>query len=64
MDEQERCSLAHLDVVRPRPDHVDLPPDHLYGPDVWAEDLPAACARYDRLLADLGGVDLQLLGIG
>ena len=45
-------------------DHVDLTPDRLHGPDVWADDLPAACARYDRLLAELGGVDLQLLGIG
>jgi glucosamine-6-phosphate deaminase len=45
-------------------DHVNLPPDNLHGPDVGAEDLPAACARYDRLLADLGGVDLQLVGIG
>ena len=34
----------------------------LYGPDVWADDLAAACARYDRLLAELGGVDVQLLG--
>lgn len=45
-------------------DHVDLPPARLFGPDVWAEDLPAACAAYDALLSDLGGVDLQLLGIG
>jgi glucosamine-6-phosphate deaminase len=45
-------------------DQVDLAADRLHGPDVWAEDLPAACVRYDRLLADLGGVDLQLLGIG
>ena len=45
-------------------DHVDLAPERLHGPDVWATDLPAACARYDRLLAGLGGVDLQLLGIG
>jgi glucosamine-6-phosphate deaminase len=45
-------------------DHVDLQPDRLHGPDVWAADLAAACARYDELLAELGGVDLQLLGIG
>ena len=45
-------------------DHVDLTPDRLHGPDVWADDLPAACAHYDRLLDELGGVDLQLLGIG
>ena len=56
---------AYRSVIRREfADHVDLPPDRLYGPDVWADDLPAACARYDRLLAELGGVDLQLLGIG
>jgi glucosamine-6-phosphate deaminase len=56
---------AYRSVIRREfADHVDLPPDSLYGPDVWADDLPAACTRYDRLLADLGGVDLQLLGIG
>ena len=29
-----------------------------------ADDLPEACAGYDRLIAELGGVDVQLLGIG
>jgi glucosamine-6-phosphate deaminase len=45
-------------------DHVDLPPSRLFGPDVWADDLNGACARYDQLLTQLGGVDVQLLGIG
>ena len=45
-------------------DHIDLPADRLFGPDVNAPDLAEACASYDRLLAGLGGVDLQLLGIG
>lgn len=45
-------------------DQVDLPADRLYGPDVEAPDLAAACVAYDRLLDELGGVDLQLLGIG
>jgi glucosamine-6-phosphate deaminase len=45
-------------------DHIDLPPERLFGPDVGSADLAEACARYDRLIADLGGVDLQLLGIG
>ncbi len=44
--------------------HIDLEPDRLFGPDVWAEDLDAACRQYEQLLADLGGVDVQLLGIG
>lgn len=45
-------------------EHIDLAVDRLHGPDVWAGDLPSACQRYDRLLAELGGVDVQLLGIG
>ncbi|GGY46624.1 glucosamine-6-phosphate deaminase [Streptomyces djakartensis] len=34
------------------------------GPDGTAEDVQGACAAYDKALADAGGVDLQLLGIG
>jgi glucosamine-6-phosphate deaminase len=34
------------------------------GPDGTAEDVRAACEAYDRALAEAGGVDLQLLGIG
>ena len=51
-------------VRRHLADLVDLPPARLYGPDVWTDDLPAACTAYDRLLGELGGVDVQLLGIG
>jgi glucosamine-6-phosphate deaminase len=45
-------------------DHIDLPDERLFGPDVAATDLVDACGRYDRLIHDLGGVDVQLLGIG
>jgi glucosamine-6-phosphate deaminase len=47
-------------------DHTDLPPERLFGPtvDVPGPDLADACVSYERLLADLGEVDLQLLGIG
>jgi glucosamine-6-phosphate deaminase len=51
-------------IQRELTDQVDLPETRLFGPEVWSEDLPAACDRYDHLLAALGGVDLQLLGIG
>jgi glucosamine-6-phosphate deaminase len=43
---------------------VDIPPDAVQGPDVTAADLTAACARYEAAIAEAGGVDLQLLGIG
>ncbi|TVR21458.1 MAG: glucosamine-6-phosphate deaminase [Ilumatobacter sp.] len=43
---------------------VDLPVSSLYTPDVHAADLGAACAEFEAQIARLGGVDLQLLGIG
>jgi glucosamine-6-phosphate deaminase len=43
---------------------VDIAPDAVQGPDGNAADLRAACAAYEAAMADAGGVDLQLLGIG
>ncbi|GEA83194.1 MAG: glucosamine-6-phosphate deaminase [Cellulomonas sp.] len=43
---------------------VDLAPGAVQGPDGNAEDLVAACAAFEQAIADAGGVDLQLLGIG
>ena len=34
-------------IRRELTDRIDLPPARLFGPDVWAADLPAACAAYD-----------------
>jgi glucosamine-6-phosphate deaminase len=56
---------AYRTVIRRElTDQVDLDPAQLHGPDVWADDVPAACADYEALLTELGGVDVQLLGIG
>ncbi|WP_263730109.1 glucosamine-6-phosphate deaminase [Cellulomonas sp. SG140] len=43
---------------------VDLDPAAVRGPDGSADDVPAACAAYEREIVEAGGVDLQLLGIG
>ena len=43
---------------------VDFAPGAVQGPDGLAEDLPAACAAYEASIAEAGGVDLQILGIG
>ena len=43
---------------------VDFAPSAVQGPDGLAEDLVAACARYEAAIAEAGGVDLQILGIG
>ena len=45
-------------------DHVNLPEGATNLPNGMAEDMDAECARYDALIRSLGGVDLQLLGIG
>lgn len=44
--------------------HVDIPPAAVQGPDGLASDITGACAAYERAIADAGGVDLQLLGVG
>lgn len=42
--------------------NIDRRNTHL--PDGRSRDLAAECARYEQRIADCGGVDLQLLGIG
>src|SRR5215469_10857324 len=42
--------------------NIDLRNTHL--PDGTAKDLEAECAKYERLVDQNGGIDLQLLGIG
>lgn len=44
--------------------HVNVKPENIHLPNGLAEDIDRECVAYDRLIADLGGVDLQLLGIG
>jgi glucosamine-6-phosphate deaminase len=43
---------------------VDFDRHRVYGPDGHSADLPAACAAYEAAIAEAGGVDLQLLGVG
>lgn len=44
--------------------HINILPEHAYLPNGMAKDIAAECARYDKLITDLGGITLQLLGIG
>ncbi|WP_324652667.1 glucosamine-6-phosphate deaminase [Georgenia sp. H159] len=43
---------------------VDFAPDAVQGPDGLADDPQAAAVAYEQAIADAGGVDLQVLGIG
>ena len=43
---------------------LDIPPENTHIPNGCAPDIAAECKRYDALIEAIGGVDLQLLGIG
>ena len=45
-------------------DHVNIPEGNTHLPDGMALDPEKECDRYNNLIQSLGGVDLQLLGIG
>jgi len=46
--------------------HVNIPPENIHIPDgrVPAEDIDDCCAAYEQAIADAGGIDLQILGLG
>ncbi|MBI2297695.1 MAG: glucosamine-6-phosphate deaminase [Armatimonadetes bacterium] len=43
---------------------VNIDPRNTYLPDGLARDVDAECARYEELMREMGGIDLQLLGMG
>jgi glucosamine-6-phosphate deaminase len=44
--------------------HVNIRPENRHFLDGSASDPEAECLRYEREIADAGGIDLQVLGIG
>ena len=45
-------------------DHVNIDKARTFVPDGLAEDADAACADYNEIICSMGGIDMQLLGIG
>ncbi len=45
-------------------DHINIKPENTNLPDGLAKDPAAECKRYDQVIAQLGGVDVQVLGMG
>lgn len=43
---------------------VNIPSENVHCPDGSARDIPAACQAYEDEMRGLGGVDLQILGVG
>ncbi|MCR6105297.1 glucosamine-6-phosphate deaminase [Salipaludibacillus agaradhaerens] len=44
--------------------HIPIPKENTHLPNGYADDVVEECTRYEELIESLGGVDLQLLGIG
>ena len=45
-------------------DHVNIRPEAINLPDGTNPDAEDACAKYNQIIHAVGGIDLQLLGIG
>lgn len=47
-------------------DHVDIKPANIHIPDgqISKDKIKLHCQQYEKLIADCGGIDLQILGIG
>ena len=45
-------------------DHVNIDPANTNVPDGLAADPDEACRRYNQIIRDLGGIDIQVLGMG
>lgn len=44
--------------------HVDISTDKTHVPNGVAKDLNAECENYEQFIQDVGGIDLQVLGLG
>lgn len=44
--------------------HLDINEMHTHIPNGAVSDLEDECIRYEKLIKELGGIDLQILGIG
>jgi len=59
-DRRSYCAFMEKHLFR----RVNIPPSHVHFLNGQAEDVDGECLRYERLIDSLGGIDLQLLGVG
>jgi glucosamine-6-phosphate deaminase len=45
-------------------DHININPANVHIPNGMTDDVNAECKRYDELIKEADGVDIQVLGIG
>jgi len=44
--------------------HINVDPRHVYIPDGMSDDIDYFCQWYEKQMDEVGGLDLQILGIG
>ncbi len=59
-DPQSYYYFMHENLFR----HVNIREEATHVPDGTNPDAAAACAEHERIIRELGGIDLQLLGLG
>ncbi|MDO5751886.1 glucosamine-6-phosphate deaminase [Arthrobacter sp.] len=69
LDEYVGLPVGHFEsyrevIRREFTNRVDVAAENVHGPDGTSEDVEGACASYEAAIADAGGIDLQILGVG
>lgn len=64
--EQEAMQSYHSYMHRHLFNHIDIDKQRVHIPrgDLSKEEIKAHCSEYERKIEELGGIDLQVLGIG
>lgn len=61
---EEHPESYHSFMARNLFDHIDCPKENIHILNGNAEDLEAECAHYEEMIAEAGGIDLFIGGIG
>ena len=62
--EADNAQSYHYFMLEEFFNKVNIPLENTHIPDGKSDDLEAEVANYEKIIADLGGIDLQVLGVG
>ena len=63
LDGSHRCSYRHY-MTEHLFRHVNIPEENIHTPDGMSATISRFCTEYELAIAESGGIDLQLLGLG
>ncbi|MFH2002142.1 MAG: glucosamine-6-phosphate deaminase [Planctomycetota bacterium] len=62
--EPSHSQSYHYFMFRHLFNHINVPRERIHIPDGLAADIPAHCGDYEKRIAQAGGLDVQVLGVG